>query len=314
MKRSITDVLRRGILSTLANWPVILTRVAEMLVVAALLVVAAVGLIVPMLVSAGVEQWTLPSRGSGWEMLLEILGAHAALFSYLFLFIAAITLIIVAIHAFVSAGATRVYVDAERAVPDAPQLRREQFDVFTFERWSAGARGAWLRVFWIYNGAWGFAGLILLLPVAIIGALEAWAVSAENVGGIVAASCGGMALLVIIGIPLAFVTAIWSQKAVVIGLARGLAAREALRAGWAEARADFLRHFVIFFLITIISAGASTVLSGFFTPFSFMPRHNDWASLLFGPVQIVSFTLQSAVSNAVGCWLTACFAAMTEER
>jgi hypothetical protein len=314
VKRSITDVLRRGILSTLANWPVILTRVVEMFVVAGVLVVAAIGLIVPALVSAGVERWTLPSRGNGWEMMLEILGQHAALFSYLFLFVAGITLILVAVHSVVSAGATRIYVDADRAAPDALQLRREQFAVFTLERWSAGARAAWLRVFWIYNGAWSVAGLILLLPIAIVGALTAWAVQAENVGGIVAASCGGVALLVIVGIPLAFVVAIWAQKAVIICVSRGVAAREALRSGWAESRADFLRHFVIFFLITIVSAGAGTVTSSFFAPFSLIPHRNDIASLFFGPVQIVSFTLQSAVGNAIGCWLIACFAAMTEER
>ncbi|HEV2718661.1 MAG TPA: hypothetical protein VG323_01480 [Thermoanaerobaculia bacterium] len=314
MKRSITDVLRRGILSTLANWPVILTRVVEMFIMVGVLVVAAIGLIVPMLVSAGVERWTLPSRGNGWEMLIEILSEHAALFSYLFLFVAAIMLVLVAVHSVVSAGAARIYVDAERAAPDVPQLRREQFAVFTLERWSAGARAEWLRVFWIYNGAWGVAGLILLLPIAIVGALEAWAVLAENVGGIVAASCGGIALLVVVGIPLTFVVAIWAQKAIIICVARGVGARDALRSGWAESRADFLRHFLIFFLITIVSAGAGTIMSSFFAPFSFMPHRNDLASLFFGPVQIVSFTVQSAVGNAVGCWLIACFAAMTKER
>lgn len=314
MKRSIADVLRRGVLSTLANWPVILTRVVEMFVVFGVLVVAAVGLIVPMLVSAGVERWTLPTRGNGWEMMLQILGEHAALFSYLLLFLAAITLILVAVHAFVNAGAARIYVDAERAAPDAAQLRREQFAVFTLERWSAGARAAWLPIFWIYNGAWSVAALILLVPIAIAGALTAWAVQAENAAAIVGVTCGGIALLLVVGIPLALVVAIWVQKAVIICVARGVAAPEALRSGWAESRADFLRHFVVFFLIGIVSAGAGSVLGSAFAPFSLIPHHHDWWSLLFGPMQIISFTLQSAAGNAVGCWLIACFAAMTRER
>lgn len=314
MKRNITDVLRRGMLSTLANWPVILTRVVETIVLFGVMVVAAIGCIVPLFVSAGVKQWTLPSGNNPGEVVLAFLAEHASLFTYLFLFIAAITLVMVAIHSVVTAGATRIYVDAERAVPDAPELRREQFAAFTMERWSAGARAAWLRVFWIYNGAWGLAGLIFLLPLMIVLALTAAALAAENTAGTIAATCGGMALLVIVAMPLGLVTAMWAQKAIVVCVARGTSAPEALRSGWAETRADFLRHFVIFFLITLISAGASTVISGAFAPFSFPIHGGGLPAVFFGPAQIVSFAAQSAVGSGIGLWLIASFAAMTGDR
>jgi len=314
LKRNIAGVLRRGVLSTVANWPVILTRVVETLVLFGLLIVAIAGLVVPLLVSAGMKQWTLPAGDNASEVILAILADHAALFTYLLLFIAAITLVMIAIHAVVVAGATRIFVDAERAAPDVPELRREQFAVFTMERWRAGASAAWLRIFWIYNGTWGLCGLILLVPMLLVTALTIVAVRAENAPAIVAATCGGTALLLVVSIPLALVIAVWTQKATVICVARDTTAREALRSGWRESRADFLRHFVVFFLITLVTAGASALMSGVFAPFSFSMRANDLAGLLFGPMQIVSFTVQSAVSNAVGSWLIASFAAMTEDR
>lgn len=315
MSRNITDVLRRGILSTLANWPVILTRIAETAVMFGVMIVAVIGAIVPPLIEAGVQQWTLPTGNNPGEIVLQILTEHAALFAYLVLFLCAIALVIVAIHSVVTAGATRIYVDAERAAPDAPELRREQFAVFTMERWSAGARAWWLRIFWIYNGAWGYASLIFLLPLLIVMALLAMAINAESTAGLIAASCGGLALLALVAIPLGIVTAMWAQKAIVICVARDIGAREALRSGWRETRADFLRHFVIFFLITIMSAGASALASTLFAPLSFPMRGGgDLGALFFGPMHIVSMAAQSAISSAVGLWIIAAFAAMTGER
>jgi hypothetical protein len=313
LKRNIADVLRRGVASTLANWPVIVTRIVETAVLFGVMIIAVIGAVVPPLVSAGIKEWTLPAGNNPAEVVLRILGEHAALFAYLFVFLCAIALAILAIHSVVTAGATRIYVDADRAAPDAPELRREQFAVFTMERWSAGARAWWLRIFWIYNGAWGFSSLVFLLPLLIVMALLAMAINAESTAGLIAASCGGLALLALVAIPLGIVTAMWAQKAVVICVARDTGAREALRSGWRETRADFLRHFVVFFLIAIVSAGASAVASTLFAPLSFPMRPDGgFSSLLFGPMHIVSMAAQSAISSAVGLWMIAAFAAMTE--
>lgn len=314
MSRNIADVLRRGILSTLANWPVILTRLAATAVLFGVMIIAVIGAIVPPLVDAGIKEWTLPAGNNPAEVVLQILTEHAALFAYLFVFLCAIAFVILAIHSVVTAGATRIYVDAERAAPDAPQLRCEQFAVFTMERWSAGARAWWLRIFWIYNGAWGFSSLVFLLPLLIVMALLAMAINAESTAGLIAASCGGLALLALVAIPLGIVTAMWAQKAIVICVARDIGARDALRDGWRETRADFLRHFVVFFLIAIMSAGASALASTLFAPLSFPIRPDGLSSLFFGPMHIVSMAAQSAISSAVGLWMIAAFAAMTGER
>ena len=78
MTRPLTDVLRRGILSTLANWPVILTRVAESLVLFGAVVVAIIGCVVPLLVSAGIGAWELPATPTNaWEMMARIFAGKA---------------------------------------------------------------------------------------------------------------------------------------------------------------------------------------------------------------------------------------------
>jgi hypothetical protein len=312
LKRNLADVLRRGILSTLANWPVILTRVAETLVLFGAVVLAIIGIVVPLLVSAGMSEWTLPAGMNPGDVVLRILADHAELFAYLFLFICAIGLVMVAIHAFVSAGSTRIFVDADRAVPDVADPRREQFAAFTLERWLDGARAAWLRFFWIYNATWGLYGLILIVPTLIFGLLMAAAFAAQSTGGIVAATCLGVVLLVGVAVVFAFVIGIWTQKAVVVCVARDVPARDALREGWAEVRGDFLRHFLIYLLITVISGGVGALTSSLFTPFSIGLRVNNFWSLFTGPVQLASFAAQSAIGSAVGLWLIACYAAMTD--
>ena len=108
--------------------------------------------------------------------------------------------------------------------------------------------------------------------------------------------------------------AIWTQKAVVVCIARDVSAAKAMRSGWAETRGDFLRLFLVYLLITVVAVGVSSVLSSAFTPFTFGARVNNVVALLTGPVQIASFAVQMAVGSAVTSWLIACFAAMTEER
>lgn len=307
MKRSIADVLRRSILSTLANWPVIVARMVETLVLFGLFVLGIVGIIVPLVVAAGIEFAGHDPK----EVLAAILANHVDLFVYLFAYLLVVGLVMVAVHAFVTAGATRIYVDAERAAPDDAEPRREQFAAFTLERWGAGARAAWVRMFWIYNGVGTMYGLLLLLPVLLVGALTLAAVRQQDPAAIVAASCGGLALLLVLAIPLGIVMAVWAQKAVVVCVARDLTAAEALSGGWRETRADFLRHLVVYFLITAIAAGVSTILSSALAPFTFVLRGQQ-AWPLLGPLQLVSFALQMAISNGVGVWMIAAFAAMTE--
>jgi hypothetical protein len=315
VKRSITDVLRRSLISTVANWPVIVARVIETILAFGIMVAALFAIIVPMVVSAGLTNWSIPEAKNPWEAVVAILAEHAGLFTYVFVTILIVVGLALAIHSFVMAGSTRIMVDAELRAPDTPDARREQFAVFTVERWMDGARAAWARVFWIYNGTWGVCGLIFLIPLIVIVILTILAAMTSNAGVVVGMTCLSIALMILLGVPLALVCAVWTQKAIVVCVARDIGAREALRSGWRESKADFLRHFVVLLLILLVSFGVASVLSAF-TPFTlgFGSRDANLWTLFTGPAYLVLNCAQSAVTSGIGCWLIAAFAAMTEER
>lgn len=314
MKRSLTDVLRRALVSTLANWPVIVARIVETLAVFGVIILSIVACVVPVVVSAGLSQWKLPEGGNPSEAVWEILGAHSLLFAYLFALVLAIACVLLAIHSFVEAGAARIFIDADRAAPETSEPQLAQFAVYTNERFFAGARAFWWRLFWIYNGTLGLFGLIVLIPLLIVLILTVAAAAADSVPLTLGIACGGIALVTLVAIPTGLLVGMWSQKAIIVCVARDLPARESLRTGWREAKADFLRHFAVFFAILLVSFGVAAMLSAF-TPFASFGMSRDHLFNLFtAPMQITLNVAQNAIANAVGCWLIAAFAAMTGER
>ena len=60
MSRGATDVLRRGFELTLANWPLLLIRVAEQVIGMIIMIGALVAAVIPIAVSAGLGE---PMRG-----------------------------------------------------------------------------------------------------------------------------------------------------------------------------------------------------------------------------------------------------------
>src|SRR3989442_3794108 len=56
LKRSATEVLRRGFDSTLANWPLILIRIAEGIVFVGIVIAAVVAAVVSIAVAAGLSK------------------------------------------------------------------------------------------------------------------------------------------------------------------------------------------------------------------------------------------------------------------
>jgi hypothetical protein len=313
LKRSLTDVLRRALVSTLANWPVIVARIVETVAVFGVVILAIVACVVPVVVSAGLSQWKVPEGVNPSEAVWAILGEHALLVAYLFVLLFAIAGVLLAIHSFVEAGAARIFIDADRAAPETGDPQRAQFAVYTNERFFAGARAAWWRIFWIYNGTLGLFGLIVLIPLLLVLILTVATAAADSVPLTLGIACGGLGLVTLVAIPTGLLVGMWSQKAVVVCVARDLPARDALRAGWREARADFGRHAGVFFVILVVSWGVAAMLS-VFAPFTSIGIARDnFLQLITAPMQITLSIAQNAMTNAVGCWLIAAFAALTTE-
>ena len=72
MRRSATDVLRRGFDSTLANWPMILIRIAEGIVFVGIILVSIVAAIVPIAVSAGISRYDVTNAANPAEAVAAL--------------------------------------------------------------------------------------------------------------------------------------------------------------------------------------------------------------------------------------------------
>ena len=114
MKRSATEILRRGFESTLANWPLILIRIAEGIVFVGIVIAAVVAAVVPIAVAAGLSKFDISGASNPAEAVTAAIVQHWILIVYLLLILTLVLLVLVAIHSFVEAGTAQVFVDAER--------------------------------------------------------------------------------------------------------------------------------------------------------------------------------------------------------
>ena len=305
MKRSAIDVLRRGFENVVANWPLILIRLGEVVVLAGVIIGAVIAAVVPVVVSAGLNKFDIGNPENAAQLLVTLFVEHWMLIVYLLLLATLILGVLIGVHSFVEAGTARVYIDGERT---------PGFRAFTGERWLKGGREGWWAVFWIYNLAWSVAALILLVPLVIT---IAGMLLIGGTAGRVAVGCAGLAFTVLLMLPTAVLVGIWTQKSIAICVARALGAVDAMRAARREIKLDFGRHLGVALLVLVISFIAAGIVSSFGIPFSIgrnLNRDLHMLAFFFAPAQIVISILQNAVSAAVGAWYLASFVALTEER
>jgi hypothetical protein len=311
LKRSATEVLRRGIDSTLANWPLIGVRLAATIVMGMLVILSIVAAIVPLLVSAGMSHFDPRNAQGAAEAIVGLVTDHWVVLLYVLLLIFAVILVILALHSFVEAGVAQVLVDAERRANRVTKPDRGVFEAFSIERWMSGARHSWWPVFWIYNIVWSVGLLFMLVPLFLT---MAGMILIHEPAGRVVVGCGGILFSFLVMIPVSVVCAICVAKAIAICVGRNLGAAEASAVAWREMRADFGRHLIVGLIVYAISFGAAVVLSSMSMAVNITSQHAPMSGLAFAPVQIVGSLAQSVVSAAIGIWLLACFVALTEER
>lgn len=309
MKLRVSEILRRGFESMLANWPLLLIRVVEGIVMIIMMIVTVVAVIVPIAVSFGAGN-SLPSPDpedlAGF--FLTIIAAHAAMILYLLGLITVVLTIWIVVHSFVVAGSARIYVDSMRRGAAAAVPTRAEMTAFTADRWFQGGKAGWWAVFWIYNVAWSIAFVILLVPFVLFTGLVV--LLRGNGPMAVVAGCSGMLLLFLFVLPVGVITGICTQRAIVDSLAHGTGAMDSLRAAWREFRGDIGRHLAVAVVMVVVSFGVAMVVGSMsmFTSFGHHP------SLMMIPMQFSSSILNSVFGAAVGAWFLACFAALAVER
>jgi hypothetical protein len=314
VKRGIVDTLLRGLDNTLANWPVLLLRLGEALLFVAMAIGSVLAIVAPIAVALGVQFADVDTP----EEVLDVMAAFIqrwVLILWIFLAVTVLLLVFVVIHSFVAAACARIAVDADRAAGPATKGLRARFRVFTMSRWLAGgAQGCW-PVFWIYNLAWGLAGLVLLIPILPTFVLLLFLAPEENPAAAIAIGCGGIALTILLGIACAIVTSIWTNRAIAGWTAQRESPREALRTAWRALRMDLARHALIALAIFVVAGAGSSFFASFsmFATFGETMGRSSMVQFFTMPVRLFGWLASSAFSAAITTWFVASYAALTCE-
>ena len=310
MRLSVTDVIRRGFENTIANWPLLVIRIAEGMVMFVIVLIAIFAAIVPVAMSLGLGAIDTENPADAAEHVLDVLINQWMIIVYVLALATVVLIVLLAIHSFVEAGSAAVYIEGERAAGRAPNSGRAQMKVFSGDRWWSGARRDWWPVFWIYNIAWAVAGLIILVP--FLATLLLMLAVRDHAGAVVGIGCIGLAIGFLIFIVTAIVTNLWCEKAIVVCVDRLHRATGALGEAWREFRADAGRHIgvaAILFLLMIVG-------SGVFASISFVGGWSDSATFALAmlPLQLIGSIANSILSAIIQSWFVACFAALTVDR
>jgi hypothetical protein len=303
MARTLGEIVQRGVASVLANWPLLLIRIAEGVALIALMIGIVAAAVVP-LIAAGIGgSFSDAMQAVDIETLLGRISPLLVIYALIVISIA-LALAMFA-HAFVQGGIVGCYLEAERLAPAGPRAPRDAFRVFTPELWwSEGKRNVW-RFFWIYNVIWGAYSLAMLLPLLPLVVLVA--LFPENPASIVLAVVGLVAVLILM-IGVAFVVVIWSQVVLIDAARRNLGVFESL----AAAREAIRGRTGTIVLVGGIFFALSMAVGSFVAGFSFFveaAREVPGAGVALIPVRIALSLINSAVSALFGCWLLAALVA-----
>ncbi|MCU1245265.1 MAG: hypothetical protein JWN02_1175 [Acidobacteria bacterium] len=316
MRRPIADVLRRGLESTLANWQLLLVRLAGMLATLALFAAAFFALVLPLLATIGLGSLRAIDSSNPSAAAEEIMGKvtdavtnHWAIVLYLAGVALVALLLWTMLYSVMIAGVVRVLVDAEKAAGPGEAVRA-RLAVFSLQRWWSGARSRWWEVFAIYNAVWAVACLVILVPLAAAGALM---LLFRGNAATVVLSCLVLFACVAFAIVVCLVAAIWAQKAIVVAEARGLATAEALRASRFELKHDLWRHLAVILILMVVSGGVGGAFNSVSFSFPFPGRGSALTFAFLLPLQIGVQIVAAVVGAAVSHWLFASLAALTLE-
>lgn len=311
MKRGVFETLRRGFENTMANWPLIVIRLVEIVIMIAAMVAAMILIIVPIAASFGITAAMIDTP----DELMQALLSKWLLIAYVLAVVLAVLIVLAVLHSFVEAGSARVYVDGERVAGPASGGGRQRFRVFSMERWISGAKEGWWPVFWIYNATYGVAALILLIP--LLPTLVFMLIFREEPGAMAITGCLGMAMTLMLMIAVGVVIGIWTNRAIATWAARRGGVRDTLSAAWAGFKTDIGRHVLAAIVIIVVSFAISGFFSSFglFAAIGEMAADNAPGTLLFTvPLRLLGSILSTAVSAMISAWFLATFTALATER
>ena len=313
MRRGVFEILRRALDNTVANWQAIAFRVAELIVLVLITIATAVAILAPMLVSLGIELNEISSPSEVESVLFSLVDKWIYIV-WAIIAVFLLTIVFVAVHSFVEAGCARVYIDGERAAGESTEGPRSRFRVFSMERWLSGAKDGWWTVFWIYNFAWGLAGLIMLIPLLPTAAIML--VFRESPPVWATVGCLGLLLTLLLTFLVAVVTGIWTNRAIAEWGGNRTGAAPSLAVAWRALKSDLGRHILIALAVVVVAIAGSS----FFTSFSFFAAFAESVSrsgifhVAILPVRFLTSVLSWIFSSAIAGWYLAAYSSLVVEK
>lgn len=303
---SVVRPIQRGLDNLLANWPLLLIRIVESIVVTMIVGISILAAIVVAGLGWAISAWrelaSDPTRLAGWIV-------HHPLPLFLAIVVALLgTGVALVVHSFVFGGLVGSWIDGDRAGGVEPQTRRA-FARFSADRWLAHSQRAFLPVFIIYNVTWGLFSLVLVVPLA---ATLVVTLMLGTSSAIIPVTCGGLALTVILAFFLSIFTHVWTVIAVALSTGGKGEVRQPLRDAFrlmAQRAAPVLVLLVMMTVIGFAVSGMSLGLnlsSGIF-------RHSPGAGVALLPFDLFLSAIQSAASAVVSSWMVTGFVAIVEE-
>jgi hypothetical protein len=182
------------------------------------------------------------------------------------------------------------------------------------DRWWAGGRDGWWSVFWIYNFAWGLAGLILLIP--LIPTLILMLLFRESPPAIITTGCAGLIVTMLLMILVMIVTAMWTNRAIADWAVLRTGAATTLAGAWRAVKADLGRHLLIALAIFVVAMAGSSFLSSFSLLMRFGATMHETLtfSILTLPISIIGSILSTIFSAFVSGWYLASYSALAVEK
>jgi hypothetical protein len=316
VRRDIVDTLLRGLDNTIANWPVILIRLGENIILGLIAIASALGMIVPLLISVGIRFSDVKTAEEAIDAASRLL-TQWTLLVWVFLVASVVLLMFVLVHSFVVAGCARIAIDGDRAAGPLRAGPRTRFAMFSAQRWLDGGKAGWWTIFSIYNLAWGAAAIVLLIPLLPTLVLLLLVIDRENPAASIAIGCGGIALTLLLGIVVAVVTSVWCNRAIASWAAEPSDARSTLRRAWQAVRADLARHALVALAIFVISSAGSAFFSSF-SMFGALAEAIGRGGSMIGfatiPLRLAGWILSSAFSSAMATWFLCAYGALAVEQ
>lgn len=301
----MSEILQRALRNVLANWPLMLLRVAEGIIAVIVIVIGIVAAAIPVILLFGIHADEFNTPDEFFAFYQSNPGTVMGAIMVAALVFGVILIAAIAVHAFVQAGAVGIYLDAEEAAPPGAQIA--EFRRFDFTRFLDYGRRAWLPVFWIYNLAWGAYGAVLLVPLIF---LLLMMILYKDVTPVIVGGCIVAAFVVIVAVLAAIVLDLWVQVATVLAVRTGRNARESLADSLALAK----RQFGLLLLAVAVRFGVSFASQAVFSTFYFgigAASSVPFVGMILLPFHIMLIVAQMAVGFVVQHWFIAAVVAIS---